>query len=403
VEGVAETGRVEMKRVEALVSVDGWFAGRAPVFDVEPAWWNDVESVTRRLDELLGVRTVVLRLVHADERVIGRGGRVVYHVQAMGDPRVGVLDETPYEGWDGIVAPHPLRATWAEVDGPGRMVAWAQSILGPVEPVQVKTWNLSCLLRFPGAWAKATSRFCSVDADIIEHIHRYDETLAPTVLGMSAEHRWSLLAHAPGIDCWEPDRPTVENVVSRWVAVQAHLAAEVDELRAPWLLPEELATEVERLLGIVPLSSTAEVEHLLTRLPAIIAELDESGLPVTLVHGDFHPGNWRSDGSTRAIVDWADTFIGHPARDIQRLTEWLPDAKRAHAVDVWTSAWKDHIPSSDPHRALAPMTVVGRLLGAVLYQRFLDNIEPAERVYHEDDPGLEIQGAVDAARRTCGW
>jgi hypothetical protein len=391
---------VETKTVEALVSVGGRFVGRAPTFEVEPAWWNDVTAVTRRLDEALGVRTVVLRLVHADEAVIGRGGRVVYHVQALDEPRAGVLDETPYDGWDAIVEPHPLRATWAEVDGPERMVAWARSILGPVDPVQVKTWNLSCLLQFPGAWAKAISRFCSVDADIIEHIHRYDETLAPKVLGISAENRWSLLAHAPGIDCWTPDRPTVENVVSRWVAVQAALAAEIDELRAPRLLANELADEVERLLGIVvvlPERLKPMVEQLLTRLPSIVAELEASGLPNTLVHGDFHPGNWRSDGTARSVVDWADTFIGHPSLDIQRLLSWLPNEKHEHAVEIWTTAWKRQLPDSDPHRALAPMSVLGHLVYAVVYQRFLDNIEPSERVYHEDDPASELQAAVDAA------
>jgi hypothetical protein len=359
-----------------------------------------VEGVTRRLDELLGVRCVVLRLVHADEAEIGRGGRTVYHVQAMGEPRSGVLDETPYDGWDAVVAPHPLRATWAEVDGPERMVEWARSILGPVDPVQVKTWNLSCLLRFPGAWAKATSRFASVDADIIEHVQRYDETLAPAVLGKSVQNRWSLLAHAPGIDCWEPDQATVENVVPRWVAVQAQLAAEIDELNAPRLLPTELSSEVERLLTVVPLSDSdrAHVEHLLTKLPAIIAELDTAGLPNTLVHGDFHPGNWRSDGTARAIVDWADTFIGHPATDIQRLTGWVPEPKRSHAAEIWAKAWKDHVPASDPERALRPTAVLVHLLYAVMYQRFLDNIEPDERIYHADDPTTELQSAVKAYR-----
>jgi Ser/Thr protein kinase RdoA (MazF antagonist) len=373
--------------------------GRVPGFEVEPAWWQEVEGVTGRLDEVLGVRCVVLRLVHADEAEIGRGGRTVYHVQAMGEPRSGVLDETPYDGWDEIVAPHPLRATWAEVDGPERMVEWARSILGPVDPVQVKTWNLSCLLRFPGAWAKATSRFASVDADIIEHVQRYDGTLAPTVLGRSVENRWSLLAHAPGDDCWKPDAATIENVVSRWVAVQAQLATEVDELRAPRLLPGDLATEAERLLSVVPLSDKdrADVGSLAGKLPSIVAELDASGLPITLVHGDFHPGNWRSDGTSRAIVDWADTFIGHPATDIQRLLDWLPDDKHPYATEVWTTAWKTHLPTADPQRALAPMAVLVHLVYAVIYQRFLDNIEPSERIYHADDPASELRAAVEAA------
>ncbi len=31
------------------------------------------------------------------------------------------------------------------------------------------------------------------------------------------------------------------------------------------------------------------------------------------------------------------------------------------------------------------------------YQRFLDNIETSERVYHEDDPTSEVRAAIKAA------
>ncbi|WP_432947781.1 hypothetical protein ACQPXM_11865 [Kribbella sp. CA-253562] len=47
---------------------------------------------------------------------------------------------------------------------------------------------------------QAISRFCSVEADIIEHVRRYDAAVASTVLGVDLENRWSLLTHAPGID-----------------------------------------------------------------------------------------------------------------------------------------------------------------------------------------------------------
>ena len=168
-------------------------------------------------------------------------------------------------------------------------------------------------------------------------------------------------------------------------------------MRAPRLLPGELATEVEHLLSVVPLSAQlrTDVEHLLEKLPSVVAELDTAGLPITFVHGDFHPGNWRSNGTARAIA-WADTFIGHPATDIQRLIGWLPETGRAHALDVWTTAWKNHVPAADPARALPPTSVLVHLLYAVVYQRFLDNIEPAERIYHEDDPAAELQAAVVA-------
>jgi hypothetical protein len=396
----------ETKVVDALVSVGGRYAGRLPVFEADRPWWGEIEATTRHLDEALGVRAVVLRLVHADEAEIGRGGRVVYHVQAAGEPRSGVLDPAPLPEWDSLVADHPLRATWAEVDGPRKLIEWAGGILGSAEWTQVKTWNLSCLIRFAtddgDAWAKATSRFCSVDAEVIEQVHRYDAQLVPVVLGVDLENRWSLLQHVPGNDCWEPDRATVEDVVSRWVAVQAAITAEANELRTPRMVPGDLADELAGLLiGEVGERLTAdeliEARRLVEELPKIVAQLESAGLPTTLVHGDFHPGNWRSDGTTGRIMDWADSYVGHPATDIERLRGWLPTEKQDHAVDTWATAWKEQLPESEPLLAMQPIKVIARLLGAITYRRFLDNIETSERVYHEDDPTSEVRAAIKAA------
>ncbi|TDO46321.1 phosphotransferase family enzyme [Kribbella sp. VKM Ac-2527] len=389
-----------MRSVEALVSLGDRYLGKAPVFEVDIPWWNEIESVTTPLEALLGTPVVVLRLVHADEHEIGRGGRVVYHVQAAGEPRPGVLDPTPSPDWSAVIKPHPLRATWAEVDGPQRLIDWATSHLGPLTPTQVKTWNLSCLIRFPGAWAKATCRFCTVDGAVIRRVHQYDAALAPTVLAVDHERGWSLLAHAPGIDCWQPDRATVEDVVTRWVAVQAGLAGEELE-DVPRMLPRDLPAELDGLLAGEAgrkLSATelTQARMLMDELPEVIAELESAGLPNTLVHGDFHPGNWRSDGTNRLIVDWADSYLGHPATDIERLRGWLPVEKQDHAVSIWLDAWRSCLPDSRPERALRPITVIARLLGALTYQRFLDNIEPDERVYHEDDPASEIRAAIAA-------
>ena len=44
------------------------------------------------------------------------------------------------------------------------------------------------------------------------------------------------------------------------------------------------------------------------------------------------------------------------------------------------------------------MTVLAHVINAIVYQRFLDNIEPAERVYHEDDPGNELEAALRALK-----
>ena len=49
----------------------------------------------------------------------------------------------------------------------------------------------------------------------------------------------------------------------------------------------------------------AAAHGLLSRFPL----LDACGLPDTLVHGDFHSGNWRSDGGPPVVVDFADAHL----------------------------------------------------------------------------------------------
>lgn len=84
-------------------------------------------------------------------------------------------------------------------------------------------------------------------------------------------------------------------------------------------LADRLATLVERRLP-----GDAPAQRLVDAVADLAAQLSTAGLPTTLVHGDFHPGNWRSDGAGQQILDWGDAYVGHPAADIRRLVEWLP-------------------------------------------------------------------------------
>ncbi len=382
----------ETRTVEALVSVRGEYAGAAPEFVAPEPWWSYVEPVTAYLDRLLGVPTAVLRLIDVSDPVTGRGGWVSYHVEAAGDPAHRVLDPTPRDDWDRILAPHPLRTAWAEPGGPAELLDWAARLLGKpltARPVQVKSWNLSCVYKLPMAtgpvWVKATSPFMRSDADVIRHVARYDATIAPTVLATDPARQWSLLTHAPGVDCFETDEETIRAVVRRWVRVQAAIADHPLPTDLPMLVPPDL---LELMPGTDP--------RLVEAVPRLVDELESSGLPYTLVHGDFHPGNWRSDGTRQTIVDWADAYLGHPAHDLFRFSDWVPDDQAAVAEETWIEAWREYRPDTDPARALEPMTVLAHVINAIVYQRFLDNIEPAERVYHEDDPSTEMEAAVRA-------
>lgn len=381
------------------------FLGVVGPFPVDVPWWSEVEPVVQRLQESLGVPVFVLRLLSVEGGEGARDGHVTYHVEALERP--SMLLQLPAEPavFNGYEA---LRAPWARIDGLRELLDWSTGTLaaagrpvtGPVE--QRRTWNLAGLFRLPTArglvWLKATPHFASVEAAAIAAFARVDPGLVPTVLG-SAGGRL-LMEHIPGEDCWQASPETAALGVRRFVAAQAVLATR------PWDRPSGLpdrrtsvfAERVRELLdGPVSGLLTAQELTVVRELAGRWSLLDECGLPDTVVHGDFHPGNWRSDGGPPVIVDFADAHWGNPVLDGLRVYSFLPDAVRAGAARAWVDAWRAEVPDSDPARALAVAEPLAHLAYAVRYQEFLDGIEPSERPYHEDDPVSSIRQAVRCA------
>jgi len=121
-------------------------------------------------------------------------------------------------------------------------------------------------------------------------------------------------------------------------------------------------------------------------------------VPDTLVHGDFHPGNTRGlrHGQPLQVrlLDWADAGVGNPLLDqaafLQRRAAADLDATRAH----WGRRWREAVPGCDPERAADLLRPVAAVRQAAIYQMFLENIEPDERVYHRGDPARWLRAAA---------
>jgi Ser/Thr protein kinase RdoA (MazF antagonist) len=126
--------------------------------------------------------------------------------------------------------------------------------------------------------------------------------------------------------------------------------------------------------------------------------LADCGLPTTVVHGDFHAGNWRSAGGGPPVVlDFADAHVGNPVLDGLRVLDFLAEDGKRAARAAWVAAWLAVRPDSDPARALAIAEPLAHLYYAVRYQEFLDGIEESERVYHRGDPASAVRAALRAA------
>ena len=377
------------RTVTAVVTHGGACAGVVGPFHVDIPWWAEVEPVVTHLEETLGVPVVVLRLLTVEGSDGARDGHVTYHAEALQPP--GNL--TPYNFVDDD---HPLRLPWARASGVRELFRWAcqhVDLTGP--PTQRKTWNLAGLFRLPTAdgpvWLKAIPAFAGAEPTAIAAFAEVDPDLVPTVLA-SASGRL-LLADVPGTDCWDPSPHVVADAVHRLATAQARIAQPPHAI--PDRRPETLAAAVRDLLdGPVGTELSPGELRAVRSLQGRWEMLADCCLPDTVVHGDFHPGNWRCGDGAPVVLDFADAHLGNPVLDGLRAIDYLPADRRRTAASAWITAWTAAVPRSRPAEALRIAEPLAHLAYAVRYQEFLDNIEPSERVYHLGDPAAVIRQAL---------
>jgi hypothetical protein len=370
-----------------LVSSGGDVLGALPPFEVEVPWWSEVASVVEAARSRFGVAVTVLRLL-STSLPEQPGGPVTYLAEVAAPPSPAL------RAVDLVLGDHPLRAAYARVGGPARSLRWA----GPFsDAVQVKTWNLSSLWRLETGdgtvWLKELPAFLRGETAVLRWINIVAPGAAPTLLAADDEGR-QLLSHLPGEDRFgapEADRlPMVDllhGVQARFLADRPVLDG-IRDRRGSLLL--------EQITGVASpwLSRIDGLEEVIAALPGRLAEVTACGVPETLVHGDFHPGNVRAaDGVPPAVLDWGDAFLGHPGFDILRLGGGL--ASSSALLDRWASLWRAAVPGCDPLRAVSLLRPVAPLLGAVVYAAFLDNIEPDEWPYHVEDVPNCLRAAVE--------
>ncbi|SCL20163.1 Phosphotransferase enzyme family protein [Micromonospora rhizosphaerae] len=388
-----------MSRTVTLVLVDhaGVPLGALPPYDLPEPWWQEVASVVAEARRRHGLDVAVLRLLAAD-RPEPPGGHVTYLGEVPGRPSVP-LDPVSVD-----LSPEPLRAPWAEPGGPARSLAWATAELRrlgrPATVVaQQRAWNLSAIWRLDGdggsAWLKQVPAFLRHEAAVLRWLGHAVPGTAPTLLADDGSGRM-LLDHVPGDDRYEAGSDERAAIAADHHAIQLRAAGDVARLVAAGL-PDRRGSALARWIraALAP-HDPSIVADLLTGLDARLEEVRRFGLPDTLVHGDLHPGNVRSDGERRVIIDWGDSFVGHPAFDILRLTETLDPATAGPLLEAWAARWRADVPGCDPERAVTLLRPVAALRLAAVFAMFLAGIEPSERPFHVND----VPACLDRAALT---
>ena len=83
--------------------------------------------------------------------------------------------------------------------------------------------------------------------------------------------------------------------------------------------------------------------------------------------------------------------------DLRPSLEYFTPEDQLEARSIWVSEWSRQLPGCDAHLAAELARPLGPLYGAVVYQKFLDNIETTERPYHEGDPAHVLRKAASMA------
>jgi Ser/Thr protein kinase RdoA (MazF antagonist) len=206
------------------------------------------------------------------------------------------------------------------------------------------------------------------------------------------EHGWVLLADArirpiKGAEAADGLR-ALARLQREWIGRTDELLAVGCPDRGPATLAGDLAASLADLELATELAPTrgldaAERERLRALLPAfadLCREAEDDGAPLTLLHGDCHPGNVgvREDGSV-GILDWSDAAVGHPFVDVDVWLSHVADDERGPLRAAYLAEWPE---VADGERALLRADVLCAAYQVVTSQRLL-------RALEEDDwPGF---------------
>ena len=265
--------------------------------------------------------------------------------------------------------------------------------------MQVRTWNLSSIWRLTTGvglvWLKVTPPFCASEAALMPLL---DPASCPP---SSVRAHRVLLADVPGQDQYDARGDELRSMVWMLIGLQARGS---NARRSSRLSARRQAAP--RRPPADPLGRRPPGTTWTTTRGARSTSSSRTAGAVRGADGlrdPGHPGarrlpsrNVRGSAGRYRILDWGDCGIGNPMLTCGPPPSTSP-GRPARSDHIWESEWSRQVPGCDARRAPRSSRPLGRLYGAVVYQKFQDNIETTEHPDHEGDPAHALRGAVAMA------
>jgi hypothetical protein len=282
---------------------------------------------------------------------------------------------------------------------PFRTLGWFQ---------ELRTWAVAMIAPLG---LRLTEEFRQFNASPSFSLIRFETTSSPVwfkAVGLPNEHEFPITLtlarhfpqHVPALIAFHPEwrgwlmhdggtaMSTTTPGVEDWQQVVNHLAGfQLDsivhseellkagsrDLRIPRLL-DLVDPFLERMRVLMQEQETAspapltaeELAELGIVLKDALAVLEQVGIPVTLGHSDFNPGNILSNDSHFLFIDWAEAYVGHPFFTFEYLLSHLrrdwPEAATFESFirSAYARPWKYVVPAQSIAEAfiLSPLVAV---------------------------------------------
>jgi tRNA A-37 threonylcarbamoyl transferase component Bud32 len=302
------------------------------------------------------------------------------------------------EEWRGLRPVPEERSAWCHHGWYERVCEWIDGVLmargeGPAVAVTpFRQWGISAVLRVETEasryWFKAVFAPFAAEPVVTRFLDRLRPGRVPHVIAVEPAENWMLLAEITGTQvAAAPDLAPA--AISALIDLQRGFIGHTDELveggvtdRPLHRLPHEVVNALEHPLVQAALRVDADrAASLARRLTEAVTTVQGIGIPHTLVHGDFHPGNVMLTAGGMVLFDWSDAAVSHPLVDAAVWVSWSQDDPEAvdHLWQTFADAWCD---VADPATVIAARPSLDAITGAyhfVSYARILGGLEPSRR------------------------
>jgi hypothetical protein len=386
-----------------LANEAGDVLGELASFEVKTPWLQEVAEIVEGAKEKFNLNVTIIRLIGVVEQ--SSGNLVTYLAEVAESANLGDLK---LEVCEREFSDAGKRLAYATVGGPAADLVWVTGLLACRDEEicgasQIRTWNLSSIWRIDtkstSYWLKSVPPFFAHEPQVIELLN--DECV-PKLVGYEGTRL--LMEHIPGNDLYDANFEQMKLMIGRLVKLQCQQIGNADQLVSLGLQDWRVASMATKLKSVIGRHLDAfdsnhrlALARLIKSMPARLEVLANSGLPDTFVHGDFHPGNWRGEADEIIILDWGDCIVGHPMLDFPGLLDRVDASLRPSLKIYWCEQWQLRFPDAELETVSRVIEPLAALRMAWVYQMFLDNIEPSEHVYHQDDPVECISRALALA------